>query len=106
MELYLNAITSKQTLRSMFIQMPRTPGVYAGKSWFQFQWPTDLPYYHISIKEMVPVVAASVVWGMSLQGLMVHFHSDNSVVVALLNSVRDEVPNAPNTLLGLSDSQI
>ena len=31
MELNFNAITSKQTLRSMFIQIPRTPGVYAGK---------------------------------------------------------------------------
>ena len=52
----------------------------------------DLPDYHFPIKEMVPVVAAAVVWGMSWQGLSIRFHSDNSVVVALLNSgsVRDE----------------
>jgi hypothetical protein len=61
-------------------------GAYAGKNWFQLQWPADLPECHISVKEMVPVVAAAVVWGTSWQGLSVRFHSDNSAVVALLNS--------------------
>lgn len=65
---------------------------YLGKQWLQFQWPSALPEYHISVKEMVPVVVAAVVWGSNWRGLSVRFHSDNSAVVALLNtgSVRDD----------------
>ena len=61
-------------------------GAYAGKLWFQFQRPAGLPDRHISVKEMVPIVIAAVVWGSHWQGLSIRFHSDNSAVVALLNS--------------------
>lgn len=67
-------------------------GAYSGKQWLQFQWPSTSPEYHISVKEMVPVVVATVVWGSKWRGLSVQFHSDNSAVVALLNtgSVQDD----------------
>ena len=67
-------------------------GAYSGNEWCQFQWPADLPECHIAVKEMVPVVVAATLWGASWQGRSVRFHSDNSAVVALLNSgsVRDD----------------
>ena len=67
-------------------------GAYSGKEWFQLQWPTTMPGCHISVKEMIPVVIAAVVWGQHWRGLSIRFHSDNSAVVALLNtgSVRDD----------------
>ena len=61
-------------------------GAYSGKEWYHFQWPATLPECHIAMKEMVPVVVAATLWGASWQGLSVRFHSDNSAVVALLNS--------------------
>ena len=66
-------------------------GAYSGNTWFQFQWPADMRDCHISIKEMISVVMAAIVWGHHRQGLSVCFHTDNTAVVALINqgSVRD-----------------
>lgn len=62
-----------------------------GPAWFQLQWPPATGECHISAKEMIPIVIAAILWGKNWQGLSVRFHSDNSAVVALLNSgsVRD-----------------
>ena len=67
-------------------------GAYMDELWFQFQWPASMPDCHISVKEMVPVVMAAMVWGSRWEGLSVRFHCDNSAVVALLNAgaVRDD----------------
>ena len=67
-------------------------GAYSGKEWFHFQWPATLPACHIAVKEKVLLVVAATLWEASWQGLSVRFHSDNSAVVALLNSgsVRDD----------------
>ena len=63
-----------------------------GTAWFQFRWPLSGIDSHISAKEMIPVVIAAMVWGRTWQGLSICFHSDNTAVVALLNSgsVRDD----------------
>ena len=65
---------------------------FTGTAWFQFQWPLSGIDSHISAKEMIPVVIAAMVWGKTWQGLSICFHSDNTAVVALLNSgsVRDD----------------
>ena len=67
-------------------------GAYCNGQWFQFQWPNSMEACHISSKEMIPIVMAAMVWGSQWEGLSVRFHTDNSAVVALLNSgaVRDE----------------
>ena len=67
-------------------------GAYCNGHWFQFQWPNSMEACHISSKEMIPIVMAAMVWGGQWEGLSVRFHTDNSAVVALLNSgsVRDE----------------
>ena len=66
-------------------------GAFCQSQWFQLQWPHPLANCHISTLEMVPIVAAAIVWGHEWRGLSVRFHTDNSAVVALLNqgSVRD-----------------
>ncbi len=65
---------------------------FAGAAWFQFQWPSSATDWHIAAKEMTPIVIAAMLWGDSWQGRSVCFHSDNTAVVALLNSgsVRDD----------------
>ena len=65
---------------------------YVDERWFQFQWPPGMPDCQISIKEIIPIVMAAMVWGSGWKCLSVRFHCDNSVVVALLNAgvVRDD----------------
>ena len=67
-------------------------GAYEAELWFQLQWPTSMDDCHISVKEMIPVVIAAAIWGERWVGQSVRFQSDNSAVVALLNSgsSRDE----------------
>ena len=61
-------------------------GAFEGSKWLQYQWPPAMDSLHISIKEMIPVVMAAAIWGKEWSGKSVRFWSDNSSVVALLNS--------------------
>jgi len=66
-------------------------GAFAGKTWFQLQWPADWSAIHIAAKEMVPIVIAMAIWGQQWQGCHVQCLSDNVAVVAAVNkgSARD-----------------
>ena len=61
--------------------------------WFKLAWPVSWGPASITVKELVPVVLASAVWGPYWSGLHICFHSDNLAVVALLRSLtsRDHV---------------
>ena len=61
-------------------------GAYEGDKWLQFAWPTTMEASHISVREMIPVVMAAALWGQYWTGKSVRFFSDNSAVVALINS--------------------
>lgn len=54
--------------------------------WFQARWPGEWEEIDISVKELVPVVAAAALWGSRWTGKHVRFHSDNMAVVATLNN--------------------
>ena len=54
--------------------------------WLQLAWPAHWSSYHITAKELVPVVIAIGVWGPQWAGCRVLFRSDNQVVVASVNS--------------------
>ena len=62
-----------------------------GSAWFQLQWPPSAGECHISAKEMISIVIAAILWGREWQGLSIQFHSDNTAVVALLNSGDDSM---------------
>lgn len=55
-------------------------------SWLQAQWPAGWEGVDISVKELVPVVAAAALWGKLWTRQHVRFHSDNIAVVAVLNT--------------------
>ena len=55
-----------------------------GMGWFQLRWPPEWSLIDISVKELVPVVLSAALWGQSLRGLHVRFHSDNMAVVDIL----------------------
>ena len=61
-------------------------GAFCDNLWLQLQWPASMTQCHISIKEMIPVVISAALWGRQRSGQSVHFQSDNTSVVALINS--------------------
>ena len=56
--------------------------------WFQVKWPQAWDQYHISMKEMVPVVIAIAIWGQLWQSSTVQRFSDNMSVVWALSAVK------------------
>ena len=61
-------------------------GAYESGRWLQFKWPPNMKASHISVREMIPVVMSAALWGRHWLGKSVCFRSDNSAVVALVNS--------------------
>lgn len=62
-------------------------GAYWKEGWFQLEWRnTTCPaHQNIAIKEMIPIVVASAIWGRRWSGKVVCCRCDNSAVVAVLN---------------------
>ena len=60
-------------------------GAFWKSHWFQLKWPESLPQYHITVKELIPVVIAATVWGQAWQSTHIRIHSDNSAIVTIIN---------------------
>ena len=60
-------------------------GAFCNTHWFQLKWPESLPNYHITVKELIPVVIAAAIWGAKLEYSHVRVRSNNSAVVAIIN---------------------
>ena len=66
--------------------------------WLQVPWPADHCLSSIALKELAPVVFAAAVWGERWRGQFILCHSDNTAVVAQLNSLHARDPLACNML--------
>ena len=68
-------------------------GVILPSQWFQLQWPTAWSAMDITIKKMVPIVIAAALCGGYWHRMHICFHSDNLVVVAILQkrSAKDPI---------------
>ena len=64
-------------------------------SYFCLQWPPSWSAVDISVKELVPLVLAAVLWGPTWAGCHVLFHVDNMAVVSVVQHL-----NARDPLLG------
>ena len=60
-------------------------GAYSGEHWFMLKWSGSLADYHITIKELIPVVIAAVLWGQSWRGKSILIQCDNMAVVHIIN---------------------
>jgi len=58
---------------------------YSGE-WFQLKWPKRWHHYHITVKELLPIVVAVAAWGRDWQGRSIRCRCDNAAVVAVLRS--------------------
>ena len=61
-------------------------GAVWARQWLQLEWPPCFRGAPIAPKELVPIVMACILWGRHWQGKVVHVHSDNEAVVAVVNS--------------------
>lgn len=60
-------------------------GAFSGGAWFQLKWVEQLQDHSITIKELIPIVIASAIWGHQWKGITVQVLCDNMAVVAILN---------------------
>ena len=61
-------------------------GAFCNREWFSIQWGECWRDLHITIKELLPIVVASILWGRTWTGKHILFRCDNAAVVAIVNS--------------------
>jgi len=61
-------------------------GAFSEREWFQLQWDSSLASVDISIKELIPIIIASMLWGHKWKGKTVRALCDNMAIVHVLRS--------------------
>lgn len=77
-------------------------GAICRADWFQLKWDSRAEHYHISIKELIPIVIATAIWGQHFKGKALHILSDNSAAVAAVNNQTSAVKEMAHLLRCLS----
>ena len=54
--------------------------------WFMFPWPKTWVNFHITVKEMLPIILAVAMWGKEGRGKSIRCQCDNAAVIAILKS--------------------
>ncbi len=62
--------------------------------WFQLKFPDSWSELHITVKELLPIVLAVVMWGCLWTGMTVLCMCDNMAVVTIINSGRSRMDKA------------
>jgi len=55
-------------------------------SWFQLKWNKITEAFHITVKELIPIIIATAIWGSEWKGSIVTDYCDNAAVVSVLNT--------------------
>ena len=61
-------------------------GAFSGSQWFQPQWSSAPEGSHITLKDFIPIVLASAVWGEQWTRKTVLVQCDNVAVAVIINS--------------------
>ena len=77
-------------------------GAWCGQDWFHFQWVEPISSYNITVKELLPIVLATAVWGSQWKGLTVKVRCDNAAVVVIVNQGTSHNSEAMHLLRCLS----
>ena len=73
-------------------------GAWWGSKWFQVQWDDCTKEFSIAIKELIPIIIATVIWGSDWTGCKVIARCDNESVVTVLNSRHSKEPHVMSML--------
>lgn len=60
-------------------------GCYLGNQYFSGVWPKAWESYHITFKELFPIVLAVQLWGKQFLNRCIVFFTDNDAVVHIIN---------------------
>lgn len=55
------------------------------KHWFNGAWPPHMSHFHITFKELFPIVLAIEIWGSHLRNKCLVIHTDNMAVMHIIN---------------------
>ena len=67
-------------------------GGYLGNKWFAGTWPEKWNKFHITIKELFPIVLAVELFSAQLQNKCIIFHTDNIAVSHVINKQTSKEP--------------
>ena len=67
-------------------------GGYLGNKWFAGTWPDNWKQFHITIKELFPIVLAVELFAVELQNKCIVFHTDNIAVSHIINKQTSKEP--------------
>ena len=56
-----------------------------GKRWFYGEWPLSWALYHITVKELFPIILALETWGHLIANKYIYFYTDNEAVSEVIN---------------------
>ena len=73
-------------------------GAWCGSEWFHLQWDDQSQRFHITIKELVPIMVALFLWGPKWRGHKVMARCDNEAVVVILNKRYSKDPHLAHML--------
>ena len=73
-------------------------GAICGSAWCQLQWPPGCELFHISFKELIPILIAALIWGRGWRGRIVVSFCDNEAVVSALSSRKANDPDLMHLL--------
>ena len=74
-------------------------GAYSGGKWFMLPWSTKFQSCHITVKELAPIVVATIIWQEDWRGKIILARSDNSaLVVAIIRGGMSRNPQAANLM--------
>ena len=73
-------------------------GAWSNSDWFQLPWDQVSQHFQIAIKELIPVLIATVIWGKKWKGCLVVANCDNEAVVVILNSRCSKDPHLMHML--------
>ena len=69
-------------------------GAYFASHWLQYPWSPQTRDYHITIKELLPIVLAAAVWGKYWENKAILCRCDNEAVVHIVNTGTSRDPVA------------
>ena len=77
-------------------------GAFHNQNWFQLQWTHATIHWHITSKELLPVVIAAAMWGSKWAGKTIKALCDNMAVVHILRSHQSKDPTVMHLVRCLS----
>ena len=78
-------------------------GAFHNDNWFQVQWDhSPAASFHITVKELLPVIIAAAVWGAGWPGQTIRALCDNMAAVHIIRTRQSKDPNAMHLMRCLS----